>query len=447
MISEAALRVLYRLLHAGYEAYLVGGGVRDLLLGREPKDFDVATNARPEQVRELFRNCRLVGRRFLLAHIQFGHDIVEVATFRASHDLAGKGEEGVMDEGRILRDNVYGSTIEQDAWRRDFTVNALYYNPRDFSVIAFGSGLDDLRSGVLRLVGEPTNRYREDPVRMLRAARFAAKLGFHIAPETEAPLLHQRHLLREVPPARLFDEALKLFMGGHALETFTLLRYYGLFGELFPLTEATLADTKNPRALALLEHALKNTDARVIADKPVAPAFLFAALLWEPVYQEIRRHPKMPFQESLRLAADRILQDQVDHVAVPRRHTLQVREIWALQGRLAQLRSKRHTLLLDHPRFRAAYDFLLLRAASGEDVQDIADHWTHLQEEAAAEGPSHSKHPVTTDTEDSASDEVDTAADTADLTPDTSPDEEIAPSPLSKPRRRRYKLARRKTSS
>jgi poly(A) polymerase len=368
-------------MNGGYDAYLVGGGVRDLLLGREPKDFDVATDARPEQVRRIFRNCHLVGRRFLLAHVHFGPEVVEVATFRAAHDQA-EGGEGLMEEGRILRDNVYG-TLEQDAWRRDFTINALYYNIRDFSVVDFGSGMEDLRVGILRLVGEPYSRYREDPVRMLRAVRFVAKLGFRMHPATAAPLGDLRHLLRDIPPARLFDEMVKLFLGGTGLQTFELLRHYGLFTELFPQTEAALEQEEEHFPLTLLVRALANTDARVAAGKPVTPAFLVAALLWEPVRQEARwfHQQGLPEGEALQSAADRVVQEQVKRVAIPRRYTLQTREIWALQGRLTYLRGKRPQRLLEHPRFRAAYDFLLLRAASGEDVQDLASYWTRLQEE------------------------------------------------------------------
>lgn len=382
LISEAALRVLYRLLHAGYDAYLVGGGVRDLLLGRKPKDFDVATNARPEQVRQLFRNCRLVGRRFLLAHVHFGQEIVEVATFRASHDQAEEGEKegGVMEDGRILRDNVYGTLI-QDAWRRDFTVNALYYNIRDFSVVDFGHGMEDLRAGILRLVGEPYSRYREDPVRMLRAIRFAAKLDFKISPESEIPIGKLGHLLHGIPPARLFDEVLKLFLGGKGRQTFELLHHYGLFAELFPRTAATLVHSDEHFPFNLLIRSLSSTDDRVMGGKSVTPAFLFAALLWEPVRREsyCRQEGGMPVLESLHFAADLVLHEQISRVAIPRRYALQIREIWILQGRLAHIRGRRHLHLLEHPRFRTAYDFLLLRTASGEDTQDLVTYWGQLQ--------------------------------------------------------------------
>ncbi|CAK0781661.1 poly(A) polymerase I [Gammaproteobacteria bacterium] len=450
LISEAALRVLYRLLHSGYNAYLVGGGVRDLLLGREPKDFDIATNARPEQVRQIFRNCRLVGRRFLLAHVHFGQEIVEVATFRAAHDQAEEGEEGgVMEDGRILRDNVYG-TLEQDAWRRDFTVNALYYNLRDFSVVDFGSGMEDLRAGVLRLVGEPYSRYREDPVRMLRAVRFAAKLGFRIAHDTETPLLTLGYLLREIPPARLFDEVLKLFLGGTGLQTFELLRHYDLFAELFPQTELALEQEEDHFPLTLLARALSNTDERIMAGKPVTPAFLFAALLWEPVRQEARRQSGMPMLETLHFAADCVLQEQVRRVAIPRRYTLQIREIWSLQGRFTHIRGRRHHHLLDHPRFRAAYDFLLLRLAGGEDVGDLVTYWTQLQEER---GLTIDNSVLTLISDDGTEmEDATTTPDAVSPLDEPQPIEETPPAPTfetphaepERPRRRRYRSSRRK---
>ncbi|CAK0769913.1 poly(A) polymerase I [Gammaproteobacteria bacterium] len=446
LISDTALKVLYRLLHAGFDAYLVGGGVRDLLLGREPKDFDVATNAHPEQVRQIFRNCRLVGRRFLLAHVHYGQEIVEVATFRAAHDQAEEGEEegGVMEDGRILRDNVYG-TLEQDAWRRDFTVNALYYNIRDFSLMDFGNGINDLKAGVLRLVGEPYSRYREDPVRMLRAIRFSAKLGFKVSPETETPIKELGYLLREIPPARLFDEVLKLFLGGKGLQTFELLRHYHLFEELFPQTELALEQEEGNFPLTLLARALLNTDERVIADKPVAPAFLFAALLWEPVRQEVQRQQGVPILDALHFAADYVLQEQNKRVAIPRRYTLQTREIWFLQGRLAHIRGKRHFHLLDHPRFRAAYDFLLLRAISGEDVRELAAYWTQLQVDRglAIEDPELTRI-LSQETEDPS--ETDAPGTSPPVDAGTEVSQE-ATAPKRPRRRRRYPAARRNNTA
>ncbi|NIR59412.1 MAG: polynucleotide adenylyltransferase PcnB [Gammaproteobacteria bacterium] len=383
-ISKNALKVLYRLKESGYDAYLVGGGVRDLLLGREPKDFDVATNAHPDEVHALFRNSRLIGRRFRLVHVQFGREIVEVSTFRAL--LPEEIEEGATDlrteDGRILRDNVYG-TIEEDAWRRDFTINALYYNIEDFSVVDYVGGVEDLRVGMLRMIGgDPERRYREDPVRMLRAVRFAAKLGFRIHPDSERPLQELGHLLAEVPPARLFDEILKLFLAGQALPTFELLRRYRLFGHLFPLTEEALAHEEQGFPITFVARALANTDARVNEDKPVTPAFLFAALLWEPVQRRSRalhEEQGVPPAQALQRAASEVLDAQVDTIAIPRRFSIPMRDIWALQPRFTQRRGRRPLRLLEHPRFRAAYDFLALRAEAGEALQELVEWWTELQ--------------------------------------------------------------------
>lgn len=372
--------MLYRLKTAGYEAHLVGGGVRDLLLGREPKDFDVATDASPEQVRQVFRNCRLIGRRFRLAHVHFGQEIIEVATFRAGQDVEDAGQHQ-NDEGRLLRDNVYG-TIEQDALRRDFTVNALYYNVADFSIIDYAGGVEDLKSGVLRLLGDPETRYREDPVRMLRAMRFAAKLGFRIAPETEQPIDALGALLADIPPARLFEEVLKMFLGGTAVGSFEKLRQYGLFAQLFPDTESCLARLDHEFPLTLVLKGLENTDTRIREEKPVTPAFLFAVLLWEPVRQraeELQAGGTAPHQ-AIQQAAAEVLSRQLTRVALPRRFSTPMQEIWSLQPRFAHTRGKRPARLLTHPRFRAAYDFMLLRADSGEADPELAAWWTALQE-------------------------------------------------------------------
>ncbi len=386
-ISEFALKVLYRLRAAGYQAHLVGGGVRDLLLGREPKDFDVATDARPEDVRRVFRNCRLIGRRFRLAHVHFGSEIIEVATFRGVN-TDEVSDEHELENGMIVRDNVYG-TIEQDALRRDFTVNALYYNIEDFSVIDYTGGMDDLKEGVLRMLGDPLVRYREDPVRMLRAVRFAAKLGFRIDSVCEAPLLTMGGLLEAVPPARLFDEVLKLFLAGTGVEAFEKLRHYNLFGKLFPETEASLAREENAFPITLVYHGLENTDSRVSEGKPVTPAFLFAFLLWEPVRLRAERlmaegavdHPYAAFQR----AGSEVLAVQAQRVTIPKRFALPMGEIWQLQPRFEQRSGKRALRLMEHPRFRAAYDFLLLRAQSGEIPGDLADWWTDFQRLGEAE--------------------------------------------------------------
>ncbi len=372
--------MLYRLKEGGYQAYLVGGCVRDLLLGREPKDFDVATDAHPDEVRALFRNCRLVGRRFRLAHVRFGREIIEVATFRAQH--AGDAEGGEVEDGRIIRDNVFG-TIEDDARRRDFSVNALYYDIRDFSIVDYVGGLSDLEAGVLRLIGDPESRYREDPVRMLRAVRFAVKLGFRIDAASESPLPRLAGLLSDIAPARLFDEVLKLFLAGNALQTFEALRHYGLFGPLFPATERLLGEERDGYPTMLLVQALENTDRRLEEGKPVMPGFLCAALLWEPLRTRLAELETagQGGLMAVQQAGDEIFKAQCRHVSIPRRISLQSREIWAMQQRLLRTRGKRPMQLLEHPRFRAGYDFMLLRAAAGEsELQPLCDWWTRFQE-------------------------------------------------------------------
>jgi len=382
-ISQNALKVMYRLRDAGYQAFLVGGGVRDLLLGREPKDFDIATDAHPDDVRRLFRNCRLIGRRFRLAHVYFGRDIVEVATFRASEDEADADDESLLlkdEEGRILRDNRYG-TIDDDIWRRDFTANSLYYNIADFSIWDYAGGVDDIRAGVLRLIGEPDARYREDPVRLLRAVRFAAKLGFKVEPATEAPLRTLALLLESVPPARLFDEVLKLFLGGYAVPSYELLRRYGQFGQLFPAVDQLLDSEAGDPYRALLLESLANTDQRVAADEPVTPVFLFSVLLWGPVRQRAAQFEaagESPLQ-ALLLAADEVVDAQQCSVSIPRRITTPMKEMMVMQLRLQKTRGRRVVGMLAHPRFRAAYDFLCLRARVGDGDPALAEFWTGLQ--------------------------------------------------------------------
>lgn len=372
--------MLYRLKDAGYEAYLVGGGVRDLLLGREPKDFDVATDAHPEQIKAVFRNCRLIGRRFRLAHVHFGREIIEVATFRAQHN--GDEEGGVTEDGgRIVRDNVYG-TVEDDAVRRDFTVNALYYNIKDFSVVDYAGGIDDLEAGMLKLIGDPEVRYREDAVRMLRAVRFAAKLGFRIHPEAEAPIFELGHLLSDIAAARLFEEVLKLFLGGSAVQTYELLGHYDLLQYLFPQTAHELENDQGGRFHALILRAMENTDSRIAEGKPVTPAFLYAVFMWLPMQRRAKqlRREGMTETQSICEAGAEVLAEQSRCVVFPRRYSLQTREIWQLQPRLKRITGKGTLRLLGHPRFRAAYDFLLLRAESGEQsLQELCEWWTEYQ--------------------------------------------------------------------
>lgn len=377
-IAAPALKVLYRLKAAHYQAFLVGGGVRDVLLGLQPKDFDIATNALPEEVRATFSNCRLIGRRFRLAHVHFGGHVVEVATFRGA---GAEGDDAVVvdDRGRVLRDNVYGS-LEEDAWRRDFTVNALYYSIEDFSIHDYVGGMADLQNRVLRLIGDPWTRYREDPVRMLRAVRFAAKLGFSLEAQTARALAELSALLTDISPARLYDESLKLLLGGHAAQTFTLLREHGLFGYLFPATEAVIQreGEQGPTA-RLLHRAMLDTDQRIAEGKPVTPAFLFAALGWGPVRDAVaaRVAAGMALPQAMLEASEFI--DAAMPVLPPRRFRAPMQEIWRLQHRFESTTPKRAKVLLSHPRFRAAYDFLLLRGHAGEIPDALREWWTTVQ--------------------------------------------------------------------
>jgi poly(A) polymerase len=404
-ISPNALKVLYRLKDAGYQGFLVGGAVRDLLLGITPKDFDVATNALPEEVRRLFRNCRLIGRRFRLAHVHFGNEIIEVATFRAAAaperedaeeidpELENEGgaaaeftaptdsEHRAFDQtGRILRDNIYG-TIEEDVWRRDFAANGLYYSIDDFSIWDFVDGVSDVRARRLKLIGDPETRYREDPVRMLRAVRFAAKLDFSIDPATEAPIRALAYLLDGVPPARLFDECLKLFLSGFGTKAYALLKQYRLFEHLFPLSAAAFALPPYAYAQEMLERGLVNTDERIAADKAVTPTFLFAVLLWGAVLRELNERAAGPAPDLAQLmqACDIVLRAQQSRVAIPRRFAIPMRELLMLQPRFNRRSGVKSLSLLQHPRFRAAYDFLLLRAQVGVADPELAKWWTDIQ--------------------------------------------------------------------
>ncbi|MDH3351260.1 MAG: polynucleotide adenylyltransferase PcnB [Gammaproteobacteria bacterium] len=383
-ISKSALKVLYRLHKAGYQAFLVGGCVRDAMLELHPKDFDVATNATPEQVRALFGNCRLIGRRFRLAHVRFGREVIEVATFRAAANH--KDDDHAHDEeGRIVRDNVYGS-IEEDVWRRDFTCNALYYNIADFSIWDYTGGVDDVQHRRLVLIGDPDKRMREDPVRMLRAVRFAAKLGFSIDAAAEKAMAKDVPLLANVPAARLFDEFLKLFQAGFAERTFELLRHYKLFAELFPATDKEL--DQDPDFLKFVKAALRNTDRRVRDDKSVTPMFLIGVFQWASTKKlaAIRRaEEKMSESQSLGLASYELSAAQQRRIAIPRRFTVPMREMLALQPRFEQTHGKRALKLLDHRRFRAAYDFMMLLADVGQFDLDKAKFWTDVQNQSGEE--------------------------------------------------------------
>ena len=374
-IDRNVRQIVARLDEAGFEGYLVGGCVRDLLLGRAPKDYDVATSARPEEVRSLFPRSRLIGRRFRLAHVRAGREVFEVATFRAGHEAAAAGPGGML-----LHDNVYG-TREEDALRRDFTVNALYYDVRDGSVLDLTGGMADLDAGFIRAIGDPSVRYREDPVRMLRAVRFAAKLGFRIEEDTQAPILDLAPLLDGVPAARLFEEVLKLFQGGHALESLRGLDRFDLLPRLVPETAASLE--RDPSGRALLERAFVNTDRRLAEDLPVSPGFLVATLLWAPVREQaevIREKGRARSRvEALAAAADAALGAQAKRTSIPRRWSAMARDIWTMQPRLENRRPRRVDSTIAHPRFRAAYDFLCLRAEAGEPVGERAAWWTGAQ--------------------------------------------------------------------
>jgi len=383
-MSRNAVKVLNRLNQGGYSAYLVGGGVRDLMLDRSPKDFDVATDATPEQVKALFRNCRLIGRRFRLAHVHFGREIIEVATFRSGQDGTAKPAEQ-SEQGMVLRDNIYG-TLEEDAWRRDFTINALYYNIDGFSVVDYTGGVEDIDARLIRMIGDPEQRYHEDPVRMLRAVRFAVKLGFKIEQSSEQPIFKLGNLLEQIPQARLYEEFLKMFQAGCALETFEKLRHYSLFQYLFPHTNRIVGESE--QALAFLSRALENTDLRVAAGKPITPAFLIAALLWEEVRQlaasSQAKHPesgeRLPLNVRLHHAGRDALRAQRKSLSMPKRFAIMAQEIWELQPRFERRRGRQPEKFMEHKRFRAAYDFLVLRAEVGDGDKKLADWWTEYQE-------------------------------------------------------------------
>ncbi|RKZ58296.1 MAG: polynucleotide adenylyltransferase PcnB [Gammaproteobacteria bacterium] len=384
-IDDHALKVLYRLHRAGYQACLVGGAVRDLLLGITPKDFDVATDATPEEVKQLFRNCRLIGRRFRLAHIHFGRQIIEVATYRAAHESSQSGHQD--ETGRIVRDNVFGE-LADDVWRRDFTANALYYDISDFSVIDFVGGFEDINKKRLHLIGDVETRYREDPVRMLRALRFSAKLGFDIDEESRLPIYSLGYLLEDIPAARLYEEVLKLFHSGHAARGFELLQEFDLLKYLFPQAAQSIEQDENVRDMLTI--AMRNTDDRIRKDMRVTPAFLFAALLWHPVNSRVKEivDSGMPYSVAIQKVATKVLSKQAGSVSIPRRFTTTMRDIWGLQTRFHYRAGKRALAVLEHPKFRAGYDFLCIRAQSGEEIDDgnieqDCQWWTDIQKQSA----------------------------------------------------------------
>ncbi len=375
-ISPAALKTIEGLHKAGFAAFIVGGAVRDLMLGKVPKDFDVATDATPEEVRQIFRRARIIGRRFRIVHVMFGNETIEVTTFRGSHlgaDENGEVDAQVADSGRILRDNVFGSQ-QEDAERRDFSINALYYNPATEEVWDYHHGVPDLKAQMLRIIGDAETRYREDPVRMLRAVRLSAKLGMQLDPATEKPIPRLADLLQDVPPSRLFEEMLKLFLSGHAMESAAALRRHGLHHGVLPLLDVVLEQPMGERFITL---ALQNTDERVQQDKPVSPAFLFATLLWHEVLAAWQKHQNAGMRSlpALHEAMHEVSDTQAGKLAIPKRYSINMKEIWGLQPRFEQRAGQRPFRLLESERYRAGYDFLLLRCESGEVPMELAEWW------------------------------------------------------------------------
>jgi poly(A) polymerase len=369
LVARSAIRVCETLQKAGHKAYIVGGAVRDLLLGVAPKDFDVATDATPEQVKSHFRRAIIIGRRFRLVHVMFGNETIEVSTFRALENPARETDA----HGRVLADNLFG-TQHEDAARRDFTVNALYYDPTTETVLDYHDGVKDIRRKRIRMIGDPEMRYREDPVRMLRAVRFAAKLGFEIDPETRSPIARLASLIENVPAARLFDEMLKLLTSGHAVACITRLRVEGLHHGLLPLLDVILEQPQGERFVML---ALSRTDERVRAGKHIAPGFLFATLLWHEVLKRWNERLKAGEHRipALDAAIDDVLDAQTEKLAIQRRFTSDMREIWMLQPRFERRIGHAPFKLLEHLRLRAGYDFLVLRSAAQEADAELADWW------------------------------------------------------------------------
>ncbi|MGI9047673.1 MAG: polynucleotide adenylyltransferase PcnB [Burkholderiales bacterium] len=377
-ISACAVKITSGLQAQGHSAFVVGGAVRDLLLGRDPKDFDVATSANPEQVRAVFRRSRIIGRRFRLVHVMCGADTVEVATFRGAAEVAAGSALNADEHGRILRDNVFGSQ-QEDAARRDFTINAMFYNPATEEILDYHDGYADLQAMTLRVIGEPSQRYREDPVRMLRAVRLSAKLGMTIADATRSPIAELAPLLRHVPTARVFDEMLKLLLSGHAAECITRLRDEGLHHGLLPMLDVIL---EQPMGERFVMAALKATDARVLAEAPVSPGFLFAALLWHEVLAawNAAQQAGTKSAPALFVAMDQVIDSQAEKLAIPRRFGVTMKELWTLQARLLNRSGRRPYRMIEHPRFRAALDFLVLRCASGEVEPELGEWWQRFAE-------------------------------------------------------------------
>ncbi len=376
-ISREALSVIENLQTAGFEAYLVGGSIRDALLGCKPKDFDIATNATPEQVKIVFRKARIIGRRFRIVHVRFGREIIEVTTFRGQTQDNQQQQESAT--GQLIRDNAYGD-MQSDALRRDFTANALYYSPQDEAITDYTQGIEDINNRQLRMIGDPLTRYKEDPVRLLRAVRFAAKLGFTIEEQTAAPIASNGNLLQHVAPARLFDEVLKIFLNGSATASYTLLKEFKLLAPLFPETAQVI--DQSPYFDALISEVMNNTDKRIRNNKRVTPAFIYAAFLWPAFIAEQHRlnNNKIPIMAAIHQAADSVISKQVNIIAIPKRFSVPMKQIWELQWRLS-LRSQKHAdKTLKHEKFRAGYDFLLMREASGARLNGLGQWWTQYQD-------------------------------------------------------------------
>ena len=371
-ISACASRIITTLHQSEYEAYVVGGAVRDLLLGFIPKDFDVVTDATPEEVRRVFRNSRIIGRRFRLVHVYCGRDMVEVSTFRAPHEVSNSKDR----KGRLLRDNTFGS-ISEDAIRRDFTVNALFYDPRSEEVLDFCGGYADTQKNLLRIIGAPVQRYREDPVRMLRAIRLSEKLGLTIDPKTKSPFKKQARLLEGVPTARLYDEFIKVVKSGSLASAVEKIVTYGFQSALFGKLEKIKEQSREGDFLRLV---YEKTDDRINSGKSVSPAFLFAAVFWPEVdrkWNYVESDPK--YMGALVRAIDEA-SDSLSQTFVPKRLIADIRDIWYLQGRLLNRRGKKPAQALRHGKFRAGYDFLELRGIVGEVPQELVDWWTQFQE-------------------------------------------------------------------
>ncbi|MDF3054305.1 MAG: poly(A) polymerase [Gammaproteobacteria bacterium] len=381
-INPNVLTILTSLQEAGHQAYLVGGSVRDLFLNLTPKDYDIATDARPEEIRAIFRNCRLIGKRFRLAHIFFGRDIFEVATFRANHPEDETPDARLSEAGMLLRDNIYGS-LADDAWRRDFTVNALYFDNQDLSILDHTGGMRDLKGQVIRVLGDPAMRFKEDPVRMLRAIRLSAKLKFVIEEHASQEIIHNADRIRYASPARLFDEIIKLFYCGESLRSLHLFRTHHLFGKLFPQSDHTLVNhEKSEYFWSLIQKSCENTDARVQQKLSLNPAFLFAVLLWGPLQEKIKElqaEGHRPYQAT-QLAIHKVIRNQQAVINIPKRFTTIMQEIWNMQHPLEKYPNKKARSLFLRPRFRAAYDFLMLRMESGDSsLKPSVDWWTKYQ--------------------------------------------------------------------